>query len=633
MSSFSGGSGGWGPGPGPGPGGGVGCGKIVSANPAIALASAVINIATRTIVRAKKPITTVATTRQLSSTASRAIKVAGERPASAAARDAILTRQFSTSATARASVTHLDRIQSTSKSSLQARGISSQAIRDYAGPTLTFAALAAAAAALNTHRNCEQERRRQESGGSPTFAPFGSSRPFTSHRLPINRTQQIHGPGLQLARNFSTGGATANAAQESVSLFIRLLVDDEQKRRRSASDWTRQNGAAAARTPTRRQFQNGTPSHSSRAFDENSIIDFPATRELYFEPTELQSQSSDRKWTHVGLEEQVVMKNILTILSEAGPHLNDTCTVLMLLTEPVSVDHVRLLLGAEGLSFDAVPPDRDDIGDRNPRGGFIDDVNIKSREVFEQLFLYVLSALRVILVDQLQDTDMVASAATVLVGEGAEIGRRPAIAVSSVHIRFNGHLRADVMEALCGLVMLRAQEEGHQLHLGGGRHLPLLPEEVEKVLDKLLSEESNLIPRPEPALGAMFGTRTHGTILGFRPTAPRASLVEATRPASAHGSEADPDQLQMPHPPDSLHSFDTGSQRANAAQARAAEDDSDTSSSDGSFMSVGSSFDRMDGSEEWSRSILRSPSLSSEASLPLTSEGSGSSRYLRDSRL
>ncbi|KAE8257384.1 hypothetical protein A4X13_0g2399 [Tilletia indica] len=470
--SFPGG-GGWGPGPGPGPGGGL------------TLASALINIATRHIIRSKllqrssnKSLIPAALNR--SSSLNYSGKVV---PAAAVQRTSPATTTTKPTSTISYIFPSLHRT------------LHSQPNTPTSATILTSSALSHAA-----HQRIKPYH-------NPSRSPIQSS---TRARLPINSTYQIHGPGLHLARNFSSagagGGGASTAVQESVPLFFRMLLDDEEKNRRFRKDGNRRNYGNGAASSTRRNTprrprrssirssvivpENKTHSaiHSHSIIQEEEIN--AAEYERYFGPSISEQAQRDAQ----DAERLTLIGEIRTrLLEEAGPHAPHISTVLYLLDESVDEDYVILL----------VPPQRPAPRPRSTTaststiqptttGGFLDDVH-RAAAASEprtesqgppdydrpaRVFLQVLSALRSVLGETSSSSSQTA---TIRPGDSTFI--------PSTRIHLEGHAKADVIQLLHLMLDLQAQTRVSLHQQEGDR---LTAEDIEGVLDVILHESAGL---------------------------------------------------------------------------------------------------------------------------------------------
>ncbi|KAE8270353.1 hypothetical protein A4X09_0g1998 [Tilletia walkeri] len=472
--SFPGG-GGWGPGPGPGPGGG-----------ALTLASALINIATRHIIRSKllqrtnnKSLIPAALPR------SSALNYSSKPvPAAAVQRTSPAT---TTTTKPSSTISYIF-------PSLH-RTLHSQPNTPTSATILTSSALSHA-----THQRINPYHK-------PSHSPIQSS---TRARLPINSTYQIHGPGLHLARNFSSagaGGGASTAVQESVPLFFRMLLDDEEKNRRFRKDGNRRNYGNGAASSTRRNTPRRPRRSSIRssviisenkthsAIHPHSIVQEEeinaAEYERYFGlPTSEQAQRDAQDAERLTLIGEIRTR----LMEEAGPHAPHISTVLYLLHESVDKDYVMLL----------VPPQRPHPRPRSnststiqptTTGGFLDDVHRAAAQSSSQprtesqgppdydrparVFLQVLSALRSVLGETSSSSSQTA---TIRPGDSTFI--------RSTRIHLEGHAKADVIQLLHLMLDLQAQtrvclqqeEERDRL----------TAEDIEGVLDAILHESAGL---------------------------------------------------------------------------------------------------------------------------------------------
>ncbi|KAE8227201.1 hypothetical protein CF319_g304 [Tilletia indica] len=465
--SFPGG-GGWGPGPGPGPGGGL------------TLASALINIATRHIIRSKllqrssnKSLIPAALPK--SSALNHSSKLV---PAAAVHRISPATTKPSSTISYIFPSLH--------------RTLHSQPNTPTSATILTSSALS-----HDAHQRI-----------NPPRSPIQSS---TRARLPINSTYQIHGPGLHLARNFSSagagGGGASTAVQESVPLFFRMLLDDEEKNRRFRKDGNRRNygnGAASSmrrntpRRPRRSSIRSSVIVPENRthsAIHSHSIVPEEeinaAEYERYFGlPISEQAQRDAQDAERLTLIGEIRTR----LLEEAGPHAPHISTVLYLLHESVDKDYVILL----------VPPQRPAPRPRSTSasastiqptttGGFLDDVH-RAAAASEprtesqgppdydrpaRVFLQVLSALRSVLGETSSSSSQTA---TIRPGDSTFI--------RSTRIHLEGHAKADVIQLLHLMLDLQAQTRV-SLQEEEGRDR-LTADDIEGVLDAILHESAGL---------------------------------------------------------------------------------------------------------------------------------------------
>ncbi|KAL9935254.1 hypothetical protein V8E36_005602 [Tilletia maclaganii] len=426
MSSIG---GGW---TGPGPGGGGG-------NPAVLLTSA---LAARTLIRSKainKLTTSTKTNATRISTTAKApastagglirgasVRNAAQRPASAAARNALLNHvpasSFSTSSKA-ASASAAASSSKDKQSSLDAFLASFAPLWATAGrvvPPLAEEAETAVPRTFNAARHfyttsttasptdrvvasklttLSANRARVNFAGSATgfggaSCAGGPMRMTTPRvRLPINQTTLVHGPGLHLARNFSSagagGGAGGNAyqaVQENVAPLLRMLADEEERKRRAGmlaggkgATISPRAAAASRRSNKAKKASNRRPTRASGvarastsvATDRLSAVDgtltksvslnYEAEYEHFFataitteEPTIEATEAQQNKGEHAPSswfeEEQLLLINEMRhrLLEEPGPHAPHISTRLTLLDdEALDPDFVRLLLRPE----------------------------------------------------------------------------------------------------------------------------------------------------------------------------------------------------------------------------------------------------------------------------------------------
>ncbi|CAD6949584.1 unnamed protein product, partial [Tilletia caries] len=520
---------GWAPGPGPGPGGGGG-----------AALAALFSIAARHLIRSKA-----------------LAKVCSKTTAAALSKD---TAALSTAARTRTALTPAlaltlapaarTRPLNTTLQSLAPtlhRTLHSQSAHSTTSPH-TALSIQSAALAHTAYRKLTTPTSHKNNRAAAFHTARAFAHPQTRPRLPINQTFQIHGPGLHLARNFSSAGAGAGAGgastaiQESVPLIFRMIIDDEEKNRRMRKAGRKKPysiraavASSASARPTsqngaRTQVQNALSQHRQRHTLPPSPVSVPASIEedlsseecdYFFIPLPTTAAPATVEHQKKADDEQR-RRHILRIrsrlLENQGTHApHQISTVLTLPDEPVDLDWARLLMPPQRPSYDSQTRQRR----LKPRtvsapGGFLNDVNWaavdleeeerrRAEEVLEydrpvRNFVRVLSLLRAVL-----DVDPHTSAPiSNTIRPGSPPTTTTTTTIPSRLIVMEGHAKADVIEGLHLMLDLHAESERLRWKQG---ELEPTSREVEVVLDVLLREravheqEQELVFRPTVLLG------------------------------------------------------------------------------------------------------------------------------------
>ncbi|KAK0538352.1 hypothetical protein OC842_001328 [Tilletia horrida] len=241
-----------GPGPGPGPGGGIALAAAAAILTALATRAALGAAAARG--RAIPPISNTSSTsaRKIAVSTTTHSLIPAQRPASAAARTAILNHHH-----------HHHASSTTTTTNPLTKG-------EWSISNITASIKKAAAAAIRTPTRKKHAAFQQIPPPHPlTFHPrppvhTSSPDPFHtvriklahshSHNTHLTSHKPIHGPGLHLARNFSTGAGSGSGAfdgasravQDHVPLLFRMLFDDEQKKKRMQTGANHRSAYAVA---------------------------------------------------------------------------------------------------------------------------------------------------------------------------------------------------------------------------------------------------------------------------------------------------------------------------------------------------------------------------------------------------